>query len=224
MSFFSYALGALVLILVLLRQARVVPVPRVFSPRLPVVLGVVGLFALTSYAGDHHLTGSAWAWVLGTLAVGALGFGALRGLSMRVWTSNGWVLRQGTTVTMALWLVSVLLHVLAGAGGDHSGGAGLVGASFLLYLALTLGVQYYVVHRRAQPLWAELGPEAGRPFFVNLTQGPGLFFTSFRSGPGQPPGWGPGGASGASGRSDVIDVVVVEDDDDHGPPELHAPR
>jgi hypothetical protein len=225
MSFFAYALGALILILVLLRQARVVPVPRAFVPRLPVVLGVIGLFSVASYTGDHHVAGSAWAWLVGTLVVGAVGVGALRGLSMRVWPSNGFVVRQGTTATLALWLVSLVVHLLGDAGGIHSGAAGLVGASFLLYLGLTLGVQYYVVHRRAQPLWAQLGPDAGRPFFVNVTQGPGLFFTSFRTPPGAAQGWGP---VAPSHHGDVIDVEVVDDDDDHrdeaGPPELRAPH
>jgi hypothetical protein len=229
-SFFSYALGAVVLILVLLRQARAVPVPRVYSPRLPVFLGVIGLFTLTSYAGDHHVRGGAWGWVLATLVVGAVGVGALRGLSMKVWTTSGWVLRQGTTVTMALWLVSVLLHILGDAEGSHAGGTGLVGASFLLYLGLTLGVQYYVVHRRAQPLWAQLGPDAGNPL-VNFLQGfaqrPDVFFTTFRTGQGGPgsPGWGPAGPARPAHGDDVIDVEVVEDSvdgDDHGPPELHA--
>ena len=95
MSFFSYALGAVMLILVLLRQVRVVPVPRLFQPRLPVVLGVIGLLELFSYAGDHHVSSGAWLWVLASLVVGAVGLGALRGLSMRVWASNGWVVRQG---------------------------------------------------------------------------------------------------------------------------------
>ena len=111
------------------------------------------------------------------MLVGALGLGALRGLSMRVWPSNGWVVRQGNAVTMALWLVSILVHFVAGAGGTHAGAAGLEGASFLLYLGLTLAMQGYVVHRRALPLWAQLGPDAGRPLQVQFTQGPGVFFT-----------------------------------------------
>ena len=92
---------------------------------------------------------------------------------MRVWAGDGWVLRQGTAVTMALWLVSLLVHFVGDAGGDHAGAAGLEGASFLLYLGLTLAVQYYVVYRRALPLWAQLGPDAGRPLRVQLHPGPG---------------------------------------------------
>jgi hypothetical protein len=243
MSFFSYALGAVILILVLLRQVRVRPVPRVFQPRLPVVIGVIGLLEIFSYAGNHHVSSSAWLWVVGSLVIGAVGLGVLRGLSMRVWKGNGWVLRQGNALTMALWLVSLLVHFVGDAEQSHAGAAGLEGASFLLYLGVTLCVQNYVVHRRALPLWGELGPDAGQPLRVQFTQAPGAFFASF-TGPGGgggggggagPAGWFPrqgrGQASPGSGVGgnvaddpNIIDAEVVEDDDDHGPPELHAPR
>jgi len=225
MSFVSYAFGVLVLFFVLLRQARPVPVARVFKPRLPVFLAVLGMFSMFSYSGDHHVSTSAWGWVLGTLLVGALGLGALRGLSMRVFAGNGWVLRQGTAVTMVLWFVSLLVQLVAGAGTQGAGG--LAGAGFLLWLGLTLATQYYVVHRRAEPLYVQLGPDAGRPLRIDFSQGPGVFFTTLRTGPGTPPpGWG--AAPGTSPRStaydaDVIDVEVVEDDD-HPPPELPRPR
>jgi hypothetical protein len=229
MSFFSYALGALILILVLLRQVRVRPVRRVFQPRLPLVIGVIGLLEMFSYAGNHHISSSAWLWVLGTLVVGALGLGVLRGLSMRVWAGNGWVLRQGTAITMALWLLSLLVHFAGDTGQSHAGATGLEGASFLLYLGVTLGVQSYVVHRRALPLWAELGPDAGRPLGVQFIQSPGAFFASFNAPPGWPTGQPQGHSAGSQRVRDaddpnIIDAEVVEDDDDHGPPELHAPR
>ena len=131
------------------------------------------------------------------------------------------MLRQGNALTMALWLVSLLVHFAGDAGGDHAGAAGLEGASFLLYLGLTLCVQYYVVYRRALPMWAELGPDAGRPLQVQFTQGPGAFVATVHSPGGGPAGWGP---SAAAQDPNVIDVEVVEDDDDHGPPELHTPR
>jgi hypothetical protein len=219
MVVFSYVLGVLVLIFVLLRQIRAVPVRRAYAPRLPLVLGLIGLFTLTGYAGDHHVTGADWVWVIGTLVVGAIGVGVLRGLSTRIWDSNGWVVRQGTVVTMALWLVSLLVHF-----GANAGAAGLVGSSFLLYLGLTMAVQRYVEFRRAQPLWVRLGPNAGRPLVMNFSQGPGAFFATFGTGapgPDGPAGWG---TSPASHDPNVIDVEVVEDDEDHGPSELHAPR
>jgi hypothetical protein len=194
-----------------------VPVPRAYVPRLPIVLGVIGLFAMSTYAGDHHVTSTDWTWVLGTL-VGAVVLGGLRGLSTRVWDTNGWVVRQANLVTMALWLVTLVLQFA----GDAA--AGLVGASFLIFLGLTMAAQRYVEFRRARPIWARLGPDAGRPLVMNFTQGPGAFFATFRTdgqGAGAPGGWG----SPTSGYDpNVIDVEVVDDDEDHGPPELHAPH
>jgi hypothetical protein len=217
MDVFSYVVGALVLIPLLLRQIRAVPVPRAYVPRLPIVLGVIGLFAMSTYAGDHHVTSTDWTWVLGTLA-GAVVLGGLRGLSTRVWDTNGWVVRQANLVTMALWLVTLVLQFA----GDAA--AGLVGASFLIFLGLTMAAQRYVEFRRARPMWARLGPDAGRPLVMNFTQGPGAFFATFRTdgqGAGAPGGWG----SPTSGYDpNVIDVEVVDDDEDHGPPELHAPH
>jgi hypothetical protein len=220
MVVFSYLVGIPVLIVVLLAQTRALPVPRVYRPRLPIFLGIIGLFTLWAYTGDHHVTATAWAWVLGALAVGAIGVGALRGLTMRVWPSNGWVMRLGTGLTMALWLVSLLGGFAGDVGSGSSGAAGLLGASFLLYLALTIAAQNYVVHRRAEPVWAQLGPDAGRPFMMNFMQGPGVYFTSFRTGSPGAPSWG----AEAQGDDDVIDAEVVEDDEHHGPPELHAPH
>jgi hypothetical protein len=219
--FLSYALGAVVLFFVLLGQARIGVVRRFFRPRLAVFLGVLGFIETIAYAGDHHVPSSSWAWVAGTMVLGALGVGALRGLSMRVWSGNGWVVRQGTAVTMVLWLVTLLAHVFGDAGGSQAGAADLAGATLLLYLGLTLGMQSYVVFRRGQPLWTALGPDAGRPLQFNFSQAPGTFFATFRTDGGAPPGWG---APRPQDDPDIIDVEVVEDDDEHGPPELHAPR
>ena len=222
--FFSVALGLVVLTFVLLRQVRVRPVPRALSLRGPVVLGVIGLLTLTSYAGNHHVGSAAWAWVIGAMLVGAVGLGVARGLSVRVWATENWVLRQGTAVTMMLWLVSLVIHFVGDAAGTHaSGGAGLEGSSLLLYLALTLGVQNAVVQRRAQPLWEQLGPAAARPLGFGFTQAPGAVFTFFSTG-GVPPQGGPPPPSSAHYDGDVIDAEVVEEDEDHGPPELPAHR
>ena len=64
------------------------------------------------------------------------------------------VLRQGTIVTLALWLVSLGLHLLAdqelAARGHDAVRLGQV--SVLLYLGITLAVQGALVRRRARAL------------------------------------------------------------------------
>ena len=113
-------------------------------------------------------------------------------LTVQIWESNHWVVRQATGLTMILWVLSLVLHLAIGSGTGQVATAHLETASFLLYVALTLAAQAYVVHVRAAPPWRALGPEAGRPLqfaFGNGPGGAGAFFTSF------------GGAGVAAGRT-----------------------
>ncbi|HUC05876.1 MAG TPA: hypothetical protein VL961_10795 [Acidimicrobiales bacterium] len=203
------------------RQLRVRPVPRLPRLQIPVLLGVIGLVELLDYSDGHHVSGTDWAWFFATLALGAVVLGALRAFTVKLWTSNGWVLRQGTWLTMALWALSIGLHFAADYGADRSGAGDLVTSSLLLYFGVTYAVQNYVVHQRATPLWDALGPDAGRG--VRISFGPGRFggggvFTTFGSGAPAGPG-----ATGRPPYGDhdpgIIDAEVVEDDE--GPAELH---
>ena len=153
------------------------------------------------YTGDHHVSASAWGWVIGTLVIGALGLGALRGLTMRVWSSNGWVLRQGTALTMGLWLVSLLVHFAGDDGGDHAGAAGLVGASFLLYLGITLACSTTSSTAARCRCGRSSDPTRGGRCSCNSRQGPGRLLRDLpQGGAGGPgPGW-PGGSGGSAGR------------------------
>ena len=241
--FFTIALDVLIAVYILSRQRRIRPVPRVLNFRFPMILGVIGLIDLLGYTDNHHhhVTGGDWAWVLATLVVGALLLGGVRAATVKVWTSNQWVVRQGTWVTIGLWVLSLALHFVSDVGAAHNGAGNFEASSFLLYLAVTYGVQNYVVHRRAQPLWDALGPQAGRGLQINFGQGPGgpggpgrpgAFFATFLGGPGNGPGFGPGSGGGFGAGSSpgagsaqqndptIIDAEVVDDADD-GPPALH---
>ena len=202
--FFTIALDVLIALYVLSRQRRIRIVPRVLSLRFPIVLGVIGLIDLLGYTDNHHVTGGDYAWVLATLVVGALILGAVRAFTVRVWTSNEWVVRQGTSVTMGLWVLSLALHFVGDAGAAHGGAGNFEASSFLLYLAVTYGVQNYVVHRRARPLWDALGPQAGQRAADQFRAGPGgrrgiLRHLPRWPGPGAGgPGFGPGAAPARS--------------------------
>jgi hypothetical protein len=140
----------------------------------------------------------------------------LRALTVKIWESNNWVVRQGTWLTMALWVVSLAVHLGSGIGAAHLNAANFEATSLLLYLALTLGVQAAVVHRRAVPHWNALPPDAGQRLQVNFGTGPagaGSFFAGFGNfgGAGQPY------EDPARHDPTIIDVEVV---DDEAPPEL----
>jgi hypothetical protein len=214
--FLTIAFDVIFAALILYRQWRIRPVPRALHLRLPAILGAIGIVEILDYSNGHHVsTGGFW-WVVAVTVVGAGVLGVVRALTVKIWEANGWVVRQGTWLTMGLWVLSLALHLSSGVGANHLGASGLEASSFLLYLALTLGVQNYVVHLRAAPRWDALGPEAGRRFQVNFGTGPagaGGFFSGFGN-------FGNGGQPfGDFRRNDptIIDAEVVEDDD---PPEL----
>ncbi len=223
---FGFALGILIGALFLLRQTRVRPVPRTWRAGGTVFLGVIGLFDLFAYTGNHHhISGADWAWVAGTLLVGAVVLGAVRAMTVRLWTTSHWVLRQGTPVTVVLMLITYGLHLFLDDGGGHAGISGLAQASLLLYLALTFAVQSYVVQLRAAPLWRQLGPDAGPRLAFTFGQGPGGMRTFFANFDGGTDGFGGATPPGAAGDrmhagDDVIDAEVVEDE----PPELPRSR
>jgi hypothetical protein len=219
--FFSVAFDVLVVLLILRSQRRIHAVPRSLHLWLPAFIGVIGIFQIVSYTGGHHVSGSGWLWVLGSFLIGAAGLGALRALSVRLSVANNWVVRQGTDATMVLWVLTLAVHLAVDALSPHQGSSSLASSSFLLYIALTLGVQSALTHRRAVPMWAALGPEAGRRIQVNFGQGPGgvgSIFATFGNG-GAAPGPPSGQAPGPSTYNDptIIDAEVVEDGD---PPQL----
>ena len=208
--FLTIAFDVIVVALLLYGQRRVRPVPRILHLRLPIFLGVIGLVEVLDYAAGHHVPAHSFWLVVGAAVLGAAVLGALRALSIKIWETNNWVVRQGTWLTMALWVLTVVVH-FTGASGATQGNAGnFETASFLLFLALTLGVQAYLVHRRAIPRWNELGPEAGQRVQFNFPGGMGSFFAGFG-------GAGPSHQDPARHDPTIIDVEVV---DDEAPPEL----
>jgi hypothetical protein len=187
MSVFAVFLDVVLAALVLLRQRRVRPVPLRLRLGFPMVLAVLGMIQLVDYTAHRHLPAGAVGVLLASLVIGAGLLGAARAASVRLWPQPPFVLRQGTPVTMVLWLVSFALHFAAGWGITAAGGpSGLAAASFLLYLGITYGVQTAIAHRRAEPIRSAMGPAA------NTAMGPG-----FRLWFGGVPG--PAGYRGAPG-------------------------
>lgn len=150
---FAIFLDVVIVALILYRQRMVRRVWPRLSLRLAGVLAVIGLIELLSYAGSRHLSGAVIGVLVLSFVVGAVALGALRAASVRIWRVNGAVLRQGTWLTMGLWVVSLVLHFGADWWIDAlHGPTGVASASLLLWLGVTYGVQNAVVHRRAEGL------------------------------------------------------------------------
>src|SRR5579863_2248840 len=139
----SVVVDVAVLAWILYRQRAVRRVPLRFGAQLPVLIAVFGIIQIVDYTDTHDVSGTVLATVLGSVAVGAGVFGVLRGYTVRLFSgTKGRVLRQGTWLTMLLWLVSVAVH-FASFTLVHAlhGPTGVASASLLLYLAVSVGIQ-----------------------------------------------------------------------------------
>lgn len=137
-----------VLVYVLYRQRQVRALRTAFV--LPLVLAAVGLLNVVSDVRVHPLSLGQVAVLVAVFAGDSIGLGAARACTVRLWHQDGRVVRQGSWLTVGLWLAGVAVHesVLAVARMDSS--------SLLLYLGFTLAAQRLVLAARA----ARAGPRA----------------------------------------------------------------
>lgn len=142
--------GLVVLGFILYRQRQV----RVVSTRFawPFALAGAGLASLT-WASPTPLT-PAGTMVLGLLlAFDAVGLGAVRGYTVRLWRDGEHWLRQGTWTTIGLWLAGSAVHVAVD-NVTHIGPSNV-----LLYLGVTYGVQNLVLQGRIMKIAHAQRPE-----------------------------------------------------------------
>jgi hypothetical protein len=131
------------------RQLQVRELRRDRGMLLPLVLVVAGVAEIVGYGHEHPL-GTVGYGLLATSVVVAAIFGAIRASTVRLWIADGKLLRQGTYLTCALWIVSIAIHI----GGDYviapHDADRLGGISLLLYLGVQLAVQRACLNERAR--------------------------------------------------------------------------
>jgi drug/metabolite transporter (DMT)-like permease len=117
----------------------------------PLAICVVGVVQIAAYNHEHRPPDSALALLALSIVVAAA-FSIWRATTVRVWLHDGRLLRQGTAVTIVLWLVAIGVHL----GGDHliapHDADRLGSVSLLLYLGVSLGVQRFALGERARRL------------------------------------------------------------------------
>jgi hypothetical protein len=122
------------------------------NQRLVLVLAVIGLIEAVQYTQKLHSGSVAIVALAGSLVLAAA-FGAARAATVRIWMQDGQPWVQGNLLTAALWVVALAAHLgydyLVG---QHKDIGGIGGATLVLYLAVSLGVQRAIVMLRAQRL------------------------------------------------------------------------
>ena len=131
---------------VVYRQLQARPLNRRKALVLPGLLVVVGAIALARTPG---LGENAAAWVALDGAVGVL-MGLARAPSVRLFERDGVIWRQGGTVTLALWGVSVGVRVVIAVLGSAHGAGKALDSSFVFSFGLSLSAQYLMLDLRAR--------------------------------------------------------------------------
>lgn len=154
----SIIIGVAVLILILYRQLREQPIKEERTTRLPLILGVVGLFEIVAAisAKPTGLDLITTLLLVGGLLSGAV-FGWIRARTTHVWYDDGKLMRQGNALTIVLWIVGLAIHLVLEELDGHlnSASATIASSSLLLYMAISLGVQRYVTLQRARVIRQE---------------------------------------------------------------------
>lgn len=151
MGFEGLLIGLLVVVWLLWRQLQVRELRRDRGYTASLIMVAVGVIEVVRYGHDHPL-GATGIVLLATSIVVAAAFGAIRATTVRLWFEDGRLLRQGTAITAALWLIAIAIHI----GGDQviaPHDAERIGAvSLLLYLGVSLAVQRAALGERARRL------------------------------------------------------------------------
>lgn len=150
---FSLVIGLAVVAWFCYRQLQKKAVKEDRGMRGTVILVAAGLVVAYSYLKDHDVAAAVLGIAAGSLVIG-IALGALRGRLVHVWREGSVLYRKGNALTVVLWAVGIAVHI----------GLDLVAAqlqpstesfgsnTLLLYIALALGAQKFVVLERAKRL------------------------------------------------------------------------
>ncbi len=123
------------------------------SYRFLIILAIIGAVQFGTFLQGHpHHDGAIVAAVAGSLLLAAV-LGAVRAPTVKVWRQDGQLLRKGTWLTAALWVVAFAAHlgydylVAGDVTGKNGGNVG--DATVVLYLAVSLAVQRFIMLTRA---------------------------------------------------------------------------
>jgi len=146
-------------VLTLVVSLQLVPRRLRENYRMSIILLVIGVYQFVEFlqGHPHGNDGRIVAAVVGSLVLAAA-LGVARVPTVRVWRQDGQLLRQGTWLTAALWVVAFAAHlgydyIVAG---DITGknGSTVGNATIVLYLVVSLTVQRFLLLSRVARLEA----------------------------------------------------------------------
>jgi hypothetical protein len=149
----SIAISVLVVAFVCFRQLQTRSIREERGLLLYVLVFALGVLQAITFLQKHSVSALAAVLVIVSLVIG-LGLGAVRGRITHLWRANDKLLRRGNAWTIAVWVVGLGIHLgieLFSGQLDRSA-EGFASSTLLLYIALSLGMQRFVLLSRAKSI------------------------------------------------------------------------
>ncbi len=153
--FLSIGITVVALVLILVRQLRERPVREERGMRGVIVLAVIGLYQIGQYIAQSSSRINLFVVLFVIVGFVSAGFfGWLRARETHLWRDEGQLMVQGNWLTIMWWVVALAVHFGIEFLGNEvlhiKGSQGLASASIVLYVALSLGAQKYVLLQRGK--------------------------------------------------------------------------
>lgn len=156
-SLSGITVAVIALLIIIPRQLREKPVREERGMRGVLILAAIGIYEMALYVGKSWSHISTYALVFLLIGfVSACFFGWLRARGTHVWRDKGQLMVQGNWLTILWWVVALGIHLgidyFASSVLKISGSDALATSSIVLYVALSLGVQKYVLLERGKEM------------------------------------------------------------------------
>jgi hypothetical protein len=147
----SIVVGLLIVVLVTFRQLRTSSVREERGVILYFVILAVGIYQTIFFLQAHVVDVTVELLIAASIVIG-LGLGVLRGFLTHLWRADGKLLRRGNAWTILVWIVGLGIHLGLDifTGQIDPSAQGFASATLLVYVALSLGTQRFVLLRRAK--------------------------------------------------------------------------
>jgi hypothetical protein len=149
----SIVIGLVVVAFVCYRQLQSRPVREDRGVLIFLILLVFGLYQAFTFMENTAVSTDVLVITVASLIVG-VGLGLLRGRLVHLWRSGGKLLRRGNGWTIVIWIIGLGIHLgtdFVGSSLDRAA-AGFATNTLLVYIALSLGAQRFIVLRRAKSI------------------------------------------------------------------------
>ena len=152
---FSLVIGVLVVAWLCYRQLQKRSTKEDRGVRGAVILVIAGLVVAYNYLKSHDVGALVLGLTAGSLLIG-IALGALRGRLVHLWREDGVLYRRGNAITVIIWVIGLAAHIgLDLLATQVQPSAESFGSNtILLYIALSLGAQKFVMLERAKSLTA----------------------------------------------------------------------